>query len=232
MTCYVIGDRKGFFIRFDQASGRYCPIRSRTQAVEWTDKEKAAKVLGNALGKDLRKRFEILHTEALERGPEGLAPEPEEKPQVEPVADETISQMNQRIARTDRIKSILSAQVETADERIEEIASDPKKYMNYVFNLDYNRDNALQRLSDIDSEIADLNHYIELGPALNAYEGWLIYTALQQRLQRRRVVKDELLFIQYIGESQTSVGRRVAGLKNRQYSARKLMMLFPQEAAN
>ena len=51
--------------------------------------------------------------------------------------------------------------------------------------------------SEVDKEISDIYHYIELNN-LNAYQGWLMYKMLQYRLKRRRVIKDELSIIKHL----------------------------------
>lgn len=102
----------------------------------------------------------------------------------------------------------------------------------YTAELKRRYDKAAQELSDVDSEISDINHYIELEPAANAYQGWLLYTALRERLKRRRAIKDEMLVIGYIGDTRLNdsdlynMQCRIESLNDRKYTARRLTGLF------
>lgn len=72
-----------------------------------------------------------------------------------------------------------------------------------LFNL---ADNVIQRikkrseyltikLTEIEHEINDINHYIELAPAQNAPNGYKLYKMLRDRLLLRRYCKDELILL-------------------------------------
>lgn len=75
-----------------------------------------------------------------------------------------------------------------------------------------------KKLSNIDLEISDIHHYIELG-TFNAFQGWEAFSMLKYRLENRRKIKDEILLLNHIiFELKSNQSRR--------YTPRKLFGLF------
>ena len=91
----------------------------------------------------------------------------------------------------------------------------------------------MQKLSEVDKEISDINHYIEFGK-FNAYQGWLAFNMLRHRLRKRRKIKNELLVIQQLGDSKITssmlqaIKKSIAEMDNRKYIPRVLNELFEQ----
>lgn len=93
------------------------------------------------------------------------------------------------------------------------------------------KNNLTDKLSKIDQEISDIQHYIEFNN-LDAYKGFKAYKLLQETLIRRREIKNELLKIQIFTETTVSdlfngrLEQRINGIQNRTYTPRVLTELF------
>lgn len=87
------------------------------------------------------------------------------------------------------------------------------------------------KLSDVDKEISDIEHYIEFGK-FNCYQGWLCFKMLQNLLQQRRQYKNEMQIITRMKESKISgdsikaLFEGVKELQNKVYTPRKFPELF------
>ena len=87
------------------------------------------------------------------------------------------------------------------------------------------------KLSDVDKEISDIEHYIEFGK-FNCYQGWLCFKMLQNLLQQRRQYKNEMQIITRMKESKISgdsiktLFESVKELQNKVYTPRKFPELF------
>lgn len=88
-----------------------------------------------------------------------------------------------------------------------------------------------QRLSQIDQEITDIQHYIEFHK-LNAAEGYKVYKLLQDKLLIRRGIKDDMAKFQILNNAKVSdifdgtLEKNLEVLANRTYTPRVLKELF------
>lgn len=88
-----------------------------------------------------------------------------------------------------------------------------------------------QRLSQIDQEITDIQHYIEFNK-LNAAEGYKAYKLLQDKLLVRRGIKDDMIKFQVLTSAKVSdifdgtLDKSLDALSNRTYTPRVLKELF------
>lgn len=88
-----------------------------------------------------------------------------------------------------------------------------------------------QRLSQIDHEITDIQHYIEFNK-LNAADGYKAYKLLQDKLLVRRGIKDDMTKFQILTSAKVSdifdgtLDKSLAALSNRTYTPRVLKELF------
>lgn len=62
------------------------------------------------------------------------------------------------------------------------------------------RDKKLKELSQVDLEISDIYHYIEIG-GYNAVQSSKVFKLLRQTLSKRRDIKDEFDLIQALSDS-------------------------------
>ena len=84
--------------------------------------------------------------------------------------------------------------------------------------------------SKIDSQISDVEHYIEF-QTLNAPKGYAAYKLLHDLLGERRKIKDAMIKISVLESNTKSINEEhiresINGLENRQYTPRVLVDLF------
>ena len=96
------------------------------------------------------------------------------------------------------------------------------------------KDELLGKLSEVDREISDINHYIEFGN-YNACQGWRCFKMLQTLLRQRRKYKNEIQVLQMIKEckfdndSISSLSEKIAEVSNKLYHPRAFPELFKSE---
>lgn len=209
---YMITDGHGSYIRKDEFSGKYVPVRSYALADRFEQRCKAVNVLNNAIGKNIRNRYKVIDIE------EGM---PSPKPQ---------NNYSNKLHSKDKVAKAISEEA-TGDSQTEKWASGAKAFTEFVMDAEKRKEELTNLLSEVDKEISDVNHYIEFGK-FNAYQGWLAFSMLQNRLRKRRKIKDELQVIQQLGESKITlsmlegINKAVSELANRKYTPRVLNELF------
>ena len=98
-------------------------------------------------------------------------------------------------------------------------------------NFDKTQNDIAQQLSEIDKEITDIQHYIEFNK-LNAAEGYQAYKMLQDKLLKRRVIKDNHIKFQMLASAKVSdifdgtLEKNIDALDKRVYTPRVLTDLF------
>lgn len=103
-----------------------------------------------------------------------------------------------------------------------------------VTGYDKDQGELSQKLSHVDQEISDIQHYIEFN-TLNAAEGYKAFKMLQDKLQERRVIKDDFLKFQILSNAKVSdifdgtLDKSLEVLENRTYTPRVLKELFRKE---
>lgn len=205
----MITDGNGSYIRKDEFSGKYVPVRNASFADRFDQRCKAANILKNAIGKNIRNQYKVVDIE------EDVAP-------IKP----TIKEVNNKnlVAKT-------IANETHAESQKEKWVSGTEKLTEFVMDAENRKEELIGKLSEVDKEISDINHYIEFGK-FNAYQGWLAFSMLQNRLRKRRKIKDELSIINQLGECKITsnmmidIKNAIAELGNRKYTPRVLTQLF------
>lgn len=88
-----------------------------------------------------------------------------------------------------------------------------------------------QKLSHVDQEISDIEHYIEFNK-LNAADGYKAFKMLQDKRIERRAIKDDFLKFKILSEANVSdifdgtLEEKLRELDNRTYTPRVLKELF------
>lgn len=88
-----------------------------------------------------------------------------------------------------------------------------------------------QRLSAIDQEICDIQHYIEFNQ-FNAADGYKAYKLLHSKLKERRIIKNDFQKFQILSDSKVSdifdgtLDKRLRETDNKVYTPRVLKDLF------
>lgn len=212
MSKYMITDGR-LYLRRD-ASGNFVPVKSQLLGDVWEQRSKAQNVLSNCINKNFRKRYRIIE-----------------------IADEIIPKpvINEKSETVIKPKDSVAKQIgnETIEENhLSDLTTEIDKFTDFVQDAEQRKETLLNALSDVDKEISDINHYIEFGGKFNAYQGWLAFNMLRNRLRKRRKIKDELHILMQLGECKvnsemlTEIKNSIGNLDTREYQPRILKELF------
>lgn len=219
MVHYVLTDGRGLYIRHDNFTGKYVPVRNETLAKEFDQRSKAMNILKNAISKKDRKRFFVKEVD------DGLG--------LAPKTETTVKEINNSEKalnlHMDEVKKI--SELSLGDTQIEKWQDGISKLAGFVQESEDRRSELSEALSNVDKEITDIEHYIELNN-LNAYQGFMSYKMLQNRLKRRRKIKDELQVLNQLGSCKldsvvmTEIQEALKQMENKVYTPRVLTDLF------
>ena len=84
-----------------------------------------------------------------------------------------------------------------------------------------------KELKNVDDELLDILHIIEMEAPKNMYQGWLLYKKIRDNRKRRRPIKDEITILQDVLEevdaavfSRKRIQKAIDGLFKRKYKFR------------
>lgn len=203
-NAYVLTDGKGNFIRRDEATNKYVPVRSFKQALRWEDPGRAESVLQNSVAKSIRKNYSVRE------------------------CSETETEMVEKNDLQNKIELIYSA---PEDDDVQEWLSKLASVTDVLSNTEARISGAVDKLSKVDKEISDIQHYIEFGQ-FNCYQGWLCFKILQNKLRQRRKYKNEISVLNIIRHSRidteglSSLSKTISDSRKKVYSPRVLTELF------
>lgn len=185
-----------------QSGGKYAPIRSFNQALKITNLAKAMRILNSSIPKNIRSHFIPEH-----HGTE-----------------ETVEKDSEEKQQEICFRAIDHGEFAEWQDKIQQLVE--------LFGGTESRYSELStKLSDVDKEITDVQHYIEFGK-FNCYQGWLCFKMLQNLLQQRRQYKNEMQLITRMkeckisGDSVKTLFEGVKEIQNRLYTPRKFPELF------
>lgn len=212
MSQYMITDGR-LYLRKD-VSGNFVPVKKQALGDTWEQRSKAQNILLNCINRNLRNRYKVIE-----------------------IADEIISKpvVAEKVEKIIEPKECIVRQI--SNEIIEEnqiisLTNNIESLTNFVQSTEHRKEMLLVALSDIDKEISDINHYIEFGGKFNAYQGWLAFNMLRNRLKKRRKIKDELQILVQLGECKINtamlneIKKSIGNLNTRKYQPRILKELF------
>lgn len=212
---YVLKDGLSRYIHRD-INGKFSITTSEALADHYDSRKSAKNILDNCLPRYMRKGFAVQEIVVSEMGSETVR-KPEKQPQmVSPKIEEALRIANQPLP----------------DSRVGEFTESFSKITDFLNQAAKRKEELLNDLSLVDSEISDINHYIELAEGLNAYHGYLAFRMLRNKLKLRRQIKDELNIVQAICNSDNSraeferISRCISGMETRRYEPRVLTELF------
>lgn len=219
MVAYALADGHGNYIRHDVFSGKYVPVRSESLAEKWEQRAKAQNILKNALNKKDRKRFHIIDVDdtSIFGIPKSVitVTEPDE--------------VNEENFHIEKVKELAEPVVD--DNQMDKWTAGLSTVTEFIQDAEERRDKLSQSLSDIDKEITDIQHYIELND-LSPYKLFLTCRMLQCRLRIRRRIKNELTVLNQLGDCKMDssllidMQNAINDLDNRTYTPRILTELF------
>jgi len=202
MVAYVLSDGAGRYIRKDNGSGKYVSVKGEKYALQFQTSESALKILYNSIPKTIRDNFGV---------------------------EEIVIEDVKTTKNMDVVKGIINKNI--VDNEISSWLTKVDAFIELTENVEARIVELVELLSTTDKEICDIQHYIEFS-SLNAYQGWLATSMLQNRLRQRRKYKDELAALNLIksckidSKSIENLHRSVDGLGGRKYSPRVLSELF------
>lgn len=138
----MISDGKGTYLRKDFA-GKYSPVRNEALGDTWEQRSKAKNVLDNQLNRNIRNRYHVVEIEV---------------PDVKKIVNNTET-VSKHSAET--VKQITNEEIE--DDQIDKWENGINSLSTFVHDLEERKENLNNKLSDVDKEIIDIQHYIEFG---------------------------------------------------------------------
>lgn len=202
MGVYIITNGKGSYIHRDETTGKYVPIRSLKKATQWDSVTKANSILNNSIAKATRPGYGVKFV-GTEQTVEKNDVTMLNKLCFKNIEDDNI---NDWLDKINQLREILSG----SDTRQTELN---------------------EKLSGIDKEIVDIEHYIEFGK-FNAYQGWMCFKMLQNLLKQRRKIKNEQQVLGLIkqckinGDSIAALANTISDIQNKCYTPRAFPELF------
>lgn len=169
------------YLRKD-ASGSFTPVKNQSLGDIWDQRSKAQNILLNCINKNLRKKYRIIE----------IAEEIVSKPDINE-KPEIVIKPNDSVARQIGNETIEKNQ-------LDDLTTNIDNFTDFIQSTEQRKEALLIDLSNVDKEISDINHYIEFGGKFNAYQGWLAFNMLRNRLKKRRKIKDELHILMQLGE--------------------------------
>jgi hypothetical protein len=231
MIGYMLTNGKGYYISKDKFNGKFVSIGNKRWGCKWIEYNRIENVLRNSLSKNLRDNFYIIEVEMnndeLKDTVDYFVSGKEDSNK-----DKHISNNKESAYKNldiDKIKQDISMPIKT--DELDKIKEDVSLFSDTLKDLRKRKQELLDLQSEVDKEISDIYHYIELSN-LNAYQGWLMYKMLQYRLKRRRVIKDELSIIKHLvkcnidTQSLSEIQDMIKNMDNRKYTPRILSDLF------
>lgn len=222
MGIFIISDGKGSYIRQD-INNRYVPVRNRALADEWDEKYKAQNILKNAVPKKHRKAYRVIEENS------GITISKKDEDKSFP---EDSNENTQKMSKEHQISEVKKMTDEIAEDgRMAEWEDRILSLNAFVEDAEKRRQELSDMISNVDKEIIDIQHYIELNN-LNCYQGWLAFKMLQNRLRKRRKIKNELQVLSQLGDCKIDssmlggILKAIKELDNRVYTPRVLTQLF------
>lgn len=226
MSEYYLTDGNGTYIKRNEFSGKISEVRNFSIASSWPSYSKALQMKKNCLNKKQRARF------IVKEFVNGV------------ISDETTVEHPQKVAENNANETPVSSPKSTGFDAIMDIVKEPvtddyvdeaqnilSAFASYIDRMRGEKEALAAEHSKVEREIVDLQHYIEFHE-LNAYQGWLVFKALQQRLRKRRSIKNSIQTISNIETCNIDTGEikraasSVGGLKGRAYTPRELSSIF------
>ena len=199
MYVYVLTDGNGNYIRNDESTGKYVPVRGEKYAKQFPTSQKALSILQNSVAKNIRSNYNVAAIE------------------------------DKDVFSIETVKDLVDQEI--IDDEILNWSQNVDSVLDMINRAKNRKDELTEKISTVDKEITDIQHYIELN-RINAYQGWLSASMLQNRLRQRRKYKDELSILNAILNSgidavnMQGVKAAISNLSGRRYAPRILTELF------
>lgn len=207
---YVLTNGNGLYI-MKNAAGQYIPIESDQDCEHFDSRLKAENVRKSSIRQKLRETFKV-------------------KEIIDYSAPDQSNEIDIRIKyrpKQEQMKSLVSKPEEEVE--IPQLRDSVICTLMAIENIQQRKEELKEKHSQVEKEIVDIEHYIELSENLNAYQGWLAYMMLRKRLKTRRKIKDEIQVLSDVDDVVNGLRKTVSqidSLKNKKYAPRALKELF------
>lgn len=193
-----------YYIRKDDKTNKYVPVHSLKYALQFESEMQAKAILKNSISKNIKSGYFVKILEFAS----------------------TI------IVNQDKQRELCAKEVQQAN--ISDFADKVKDIANVLSHAQTRKNELLSKLSDIDKQVVDMEHYIEFGK-FNAYQGYMAFKMLQNALRQRREYKNEIEMLSQAEECQVNVmaiakfANKISNIESKTYSPRVLSELFESD---
>lgn len=213
MSVYVITNGADRYLKRNEFSGKTSEVDNLSLATSWDTYGRASGFLKKYKPKRPGTTWSVL-----------------EIPYSQCVAAQSTSEQPQQ-DKTMRVMSVAdikeAGQVPVQKSCVRESTDVLSTFASFVDDKRKQKDELARQHSVVEREILDIQHYIEFHD-LNAYQGWLVFKLLQQKLRTRRSLKDSIQAIGYIEscpidtQQIKNAASSINGLSGRKYTPREL----------
>lgn len=197
MSCVITNSDRRIYIKLDDCGKAVTCVKSAAQ----TFSDKKAKNILSSLPKTLKKfNFVIV-----------------------PVSDEKTEDTKKCIVKAVAEKKTIKNDSYKIPDEIVNWTERFKSCNGLIIEATARKNELFEQLSNIDKELSNCLHEIELTRSKNACDGYKEYKKIKTVLERRRVIKDELAIVQSISSCDmdfNQIDDVVNRLKNREFTIR------------
>lgn len=193
-----------YYIRKDDKTNKYVPVHSLKYALQFESEMQAKAILKNSISKNVKQGYFV----------------------------KTLEFASTIIVNQDKQRELCAKEVQQAN--ISDFADKVKDIANVLSHAQTRKNELLSKLSDIDKQVVDMEHYIEFGK-FNAYQGYMAFKMLQNALRQRREYKNEIEMLSQVEECQVNVmaivkfANKISNIESKTYSPRVLPELFESD---
>lgn len=190
-----------YYIRKDDKTNKYVPVHSLKYALKFDSEMQAKAILKNSISKSVKQGYFV----------------------------KTLEFASTVLVNPEKQKELCSKSVEQAN--VEDFANQVKEIARVLSHAQTRKTELLSKLSDIDKQVVDIEHYIEFGK-FNACQGFMAFKMLQNALRQRREYKNEIEMLSQVEECRLNVtaiatfASKISGIENKVYNPRVLSELF------
>lgn len=193
-----------YYIRKDDKTNKYVPVHSLKYALQFESEMQAKAILKNSISKSVKQGYFV----------------------------KTLEFASTITVNQDKQRELCAKEVQQAN--VADFADKVKNIAKVLSHAQARKAELLSKLSDIDKQVVDIEHYIEFGK-FNACQGFMAFKMLQNALRQRREYKNEIEMLVQVEECQLNVmaiakfANKISDIENKVYSPRVLPELFESD---
>lgn len=193
-----------YYIRKDDKTNKYVPVHSLKYALQFESEMQAKAILKNSISKSVKQGYFV----------------------------KTLEFASKITVNQDKQRGLCEKEIQQAN--VADFADKVKDIARVLSRAQARKTELLSKLSDIDKQVVDIEHYIEFG-TFNAYQGFMAFKMLQNALKQRREYKNEIEMLAQVEECRLNVtaispfANKISSIENKVYSPRVLSELFESD---